>query len=271
MKIFAIINESGSDSITAYLFYYEKPKKFYIELTDNADEWNTPILLSSFAKKNIKTVNSHWSGIWVEQRIVPSDRQNLAQILKDNGLKKYDEFDLLMLSNGRCAQDDFFLSPILYDDLPENIKNRRAKKIDDIVPLNNNKILIFFRNGKIKLCDLQMICSPQSPTGILLKNNPEAVKNVRLQVGGYGICWGDNMSISDSELYENGTTVPLTKNDFYSFVANRVVNTAGAAELLGCSRQNVEDLTKRKKITPIKEFENGKLFFKSEIEKREWE
>ena len=79
------------------------------------------------------------------------------------------------------------------------------------------------------------------------------------------------MSISDSELYENGTTVPLTKNDFYSFVANRVVNTAGAAELLGCSRQNVEDLTKRKKITPIKEFENGKLFFKSEIEKREWE
>lgn len=271
MKIFAVKNESNPEIVSAYLFYYEKSKKFYIELTDDADEWNTPIILSSFVKRNIRTVNSRWSRIWVEQRIVPSDRQNLAQILKDNGLKKYDEFNLLMLSNGRCAQDDFFLSPVLFDELPEDIKKRRAKKIDDIVPMDDNRILVFFLDGKTKVCDLEKICPPKSSLSVMIKNNPDAVKNVRLQVGGYGICWGEDMSISDTELYENGVTVPLSKEDFSSFILKRVVNTAGAAELLGCSRQNVDELAKRRKITPIKEFENGKLFLKSDIEKREWE
>ena len=42
----------------------------------------------------------------MQQRIVPTDRQNLGEILRDNGLKEYDEFELLMLATGRCAQDD---------------------------------------------------------------------------------------------------------------------------------------------------------------------
>lgn len=41
----------------------------------------------------------------MQQRIAPTDRQNLGQILKDNGLDEYDEFQLLMLANGRCVQD----------------------------------------------------------------------------------------------------------------------------------------------------------------------
>ena len=40
------------------------------------------------------------SKIWVEQRIIPSDRQNIAEILRDNNLKEYDEFELLMLAMG---------------------------------------------------------------------------------------------------------------------------------------------------------------------------
>ena len=86
MKIFAIRDESMPEQFDlAYLFYYETEKRFYIELPDDADPWETPLLLSSFVKKGEKTVNSYWSKIWVQQRIVPTDRQNLGQILKDNG------------------------------------------------------------------------------------------------------------------------------------------------------------------------------------------
>ena len=113
----------------AYLIYYEKAKRFYIELPEDSDPWDVPIILSSFVKEGQYTVNSYWSKIWVQQRIVPSDRQNIGQILRDNGLKTYDEYELLMLSQGRCEQDDCYLVPLKQTDLPTEFKKRYEKKM----------------------------------------------------------------------------------------------------------------------------------------------
>ena len=119
MKIFAIRDESAIlRADLAYLLYYELEKRFYIELPEDADPWETPLMLSAFVKRGTDC-NSYWSKLWVQQRIVPPDRQNLGQILKDNHLKEYDEFDLLMLAMGRCAQDDYYLVPLNEDQLPE--------------------------------------------------------------------------------------------------------------------------------------------------------
>ena len=52
MKIFAIRDESTEEKKTlGYLLYYEYEKRFYIELPDDADPWDTPLILSSFVKK----------------------------------------------------------------------------------------------------------------------------------------------------------------------------------------------------------------------------
>ena len=62
MKIFAI--RDAADNLKkdlAYLLYYETDKRFYIELPENADPWETPLLLSSFVQKGEHTVNSYWS------------------------------------------------------------------------------------------------------------------------------------------------------------------------------------------------------------------
>ena len=148
MKIFAIRDESATQQIDlAYLLYYEVEKRFYIELPENADPWETPLLLSSFIKKGETSINSYWSKIWVQQRIVPTDRQNLGQVLRDNNLKEYDEFDLLMLSMGRCAQDDYYLVPIEEAQLPEKIRRRFDRLIEDVIPLNDFALLVFFRDG----------------------------------------------------------------------------------------------------------------------------
>ena len=113
MKIFAIRDETSKDNKDlAYLLYYELEKRFYIELPEDADPWETPLLLDSFVKRKEKTVNSYWSKVWVQQRIVPMDRQNLGQILRDNNVKEYDEYELLMWAMGRCAQDNYYLVPI---------------------------------------------------------------------------------------------------------------------------------------------------------------
>lgn len=49
MKIFAIRNEEDENrKDLGYLIYYEKPRRFYIELPDDADPWETPLMEESF-------------------------------------------------------------------------------------------------------------------------------------------------------------------------------------------------------------------------------
>lgn len=271
MKIFAIRDESAEiQKNLAYLLYYEMEKRFYIELSEGSDPWELPLLLDSFVKKKETTVNSYWSKIWVQQRIIPTDRQNITEILRDNQLDEYDEFALLMLAMGRCAQDDYYLVPIDEKDLPDEITKRFATKIEDVLPLDNYSLLVFFRDGLVKKCELEKYFAKKSEFQILLKK-PEYFEHVRMQTGGYGVSWDVNMNVTDSELYCMGRRVPLTAADFQSFVVHRVINVSEAAELLGCSRQNIMDLTKRGKLHPIKTSEKNTLYLKSEILKRNWQ
>lgn len=271
MRIFVIREEHDpQNSDIAYLFYYEQEKRFYIELPDDADPWSTPLILSSILKQGRKTVNSYWSRVWVQQRIVPSDRQNLGQILKANGLDAYDEFKLLLLNEGRCSQDDYYISEISSNDLPDSFSNRFNHKIEDVVPLSGKALLVFFRNGVTKRCEVQSILRSSKAFAPVL-NNDSVFQRVGIQIGGYGVCWGDQLTISDSDLYEIGQSVPLSQEDFATFVQQRVVTTAEAAELLQCTKQNIDDLIRRGKLHPIKEAPKSKLFLKSEILQRLWQ
>lgn len=269
MKIFAIRDDETVNKDLAYLIYYEKDKKFYIELPDNADLWETPLILSSFLKKGIKTINSYWSKLWVQQRIVPTDRQNLGSILKENDLSEYDEYELLVKSKGRCAQDNYYIIPVDVNIIQSEFADRYEKKVDNVVPLKNNRVLVFFRNGEIKICNISKICNDNRYFGPVLSSS-SVFEKVSVEAGGYGIKWGENAMISDHELYECGEIVPLELDDFVSFITNTVVSSAEAAELMNCSRQNVNDLVTRGKLHPVKAEQKNTLFLKSEIMQRLW-
>ncbi len=271
MKIYAIKNDNDN-TVFSFLIYYEIADKFYIEIADDADEWSVPFYLASFVKKGIKTVNAKQSSEWVKQRIIPPDRQNIGQILKDNNLKNYREYELLMLGEGRCAQDDFSLEQISEDSLPKCIKNRVKKRIDDVIPLpGSDSLLVFFADAKVKICKMGKIAKNYPLLERYLFLNANELKNVKIEVGGTGISWNESLIIPDAELYRYGKTIELKKRDFLDFINMRVVNTAEAAKILNCSRQNIDDLIKRGKIKPIKEMANDKLFLKSDILKREWQ
>lgn len=270
MKVFAIRDEEeyGSKDL-AYLIYYEADKRFYIELPEDADPWETPLLLSSFVKRGEKTVNAYWSKVWVQQRIVPTDRQNLGQVLKENGLYEYDEFELLMLADGRCAQDSYYLVPIEEAVVMQRFHDRYEKRVEDVIPLKYNGLLVFFRNGEVKRCDIDKMKKEDRFFKPILSS--EAIfQRAAIQTGGYGVAWGENAVISDSDLYEKGIEIPLSLEDFISFLSNRVVSTAEAAELLECSRQNINDLVARDKLHPVKTEQKNKFFLKSEIMQRLW-
>ena len=271
MKIFAIRDETdnaGKD--LAFLLYYEGEKRFYIELPENADPWETPLLLSSFAQKGERTVNSYWSRIWVQQRIVPPDRQNIGQILRENGLTAYDEYRLLVLADGRCAQDDYYLVRIDENELPEEVIKRFDEKVEDVVPLPDCRLLVFFRNGMIRKCGLKEYFMVNRQFSVLTARQ-DLFRRVKIQTGGYGIQWDETLSISDSVLYRMGRRVPLSAGDFQAFASERVVNAAETAEILSCSRQYVNELVKTGKLQPIKTSEKNTLFLKSEVLKRNWQ
>lgn len=136
--------------------------------------------------------------------------------------------------------------------------------------MENFCLLVFFRDGAVKKCDLKHYLEKTEKFGILLKKK-EYFERVQMQTGGHGVVWDINMTISDSLLYQTGKKVPLTAADFRNFVTHRVINAAEAADILGYSRQNIVDLTKRGKIHPIKSSEKNTLYLKSEIQKRNWQ
>lgn len=270
MRVFAIRSESDkSNKDLAYLLYYEKEKRFYIELPEDADSWETPLLLSSFLKRGEKTVNSYWSLVWVRQRIVPSDRQNLGQVLKENGLEEYDEFELLIAGRGCCAQDDYFLDEISEGQLLKTFSSRYEKRIEDVVPLKKGYLLVFFRDGKLKKVDVKKCSAKDLHLDAILRQD-NLFDSVMIQPGGYGVYWNERVLIADYVLYSLGEDIPLSLDDFRSFVSNRVVSTAEAIELLSCTRQNMNDLIKRGKLTPVKKEQKNTLFLKSEILQRNW-
>ena len=267
MKVFAIKDDNMDDAVLGYLIYYKNAKAFYIELPDDADPWTTPLLLSSFVKRGEHSVNSYWSQMWVEQRIIPPDRQNIGQILKENGLTEYDAFSLLMLARGRCAQDDHYLEEIPVSQLPSELIARWKTKVEDVVPLKDKRLLVFFRNGKVKIIDAKKLAEKE-PACMPYINNEIRFMQLDVQPDGYGVMWSAQAAISNSELYNNGKPVPLSLKDFCSFVQFRIIDTAQACKILGCSRQNIDDLIRRDKLHPIRSDARHKLFLKNEVLQR---
>lgn len=141
-------------------------------------------------------------------------------------------------------------------------------KVVDVVPLDNMQLLIFFENGVTKKFDVKPIIADY-PEFEDLKNS-DLFNLVRVEPGGYGISWNSDLDCSEGELWENGVEIPLTHDDFLNFAKYSLISTGEATELLGCSRQNIENLVRRGKIHPVKAYPKNKIFSRSEILQRNW-
>lgn len=271
MKIYAVRDEAEREprKDLAYLIYYESEKCFYVELPEDADKWETPLLLSSFAERGIRTVGAYYSMLWVRQRVIPPDRQNLGQILKENGLEEYDEHALLALAGGRCAQDSYYLTEIREDELPKSFAYRYRKRIEDVIPKENGELLVFFRDGSVKRCDMGELTGDDRRFSAI-RNRWELFGAVRVAVGGYELSWGENLTVADFVLYDRGKEYDFKLDDFERFAAHCLVNTSGAAQILNCSRQYVNELISEGRLRVVRQDSRNKLFLKSEVMKCRW-
>ena len=139
-------------------------------------------------------------------------------------------------------------------------------KVMSATPLTDMRLLVVFDNHVVKLFNVRDIIADFPEYAAL--ENEDLFALAKVEPGGYGVSWTSELDASEGELWENGVELPLCANDITMFVRYNLINTAEATEMLKCSRQNIEDLIRRNKITPIKAFPKGKLFLKSDIVQR---
>ena len=266
MKSYAIYDEDIDRSIPiGYLFYYEKANSFIIELCEDLDEWDAPLLFQGLVKRKIYTVSKEYSLMWVRERIIPSGRQNIGLILKNHNMNEYSEIAFLTMNNGRCIQDNCYIKEINIDELPKSIYQRMEKNIAECFITEDKELLCMFKDNSVKKVDLNKLVDKNSDISYIIEND-EFRQNIEIGVGGYSVVFNKMIDVMASDLRENGLSIPLSTRDFYNFVQRNVVDTPKAYEMLNCTRQNLSYMVSEGKLTPIVYGAKGNLYAKGDIE-----
>lgn len=266
MKICKIVDEYRNDLLTGYLFYYEKSDAYTIELSSDLTEEDAPIFFEGFIRRGIYTVDQKFSRRWVESRVVPRDRQNLGAILKDNGLKEYDTFRLLMLAEGRCAQDDCAVFPVKGSRLPEWLTERRRRTLTFAAALAPWDMILIYADESIRRTDAKKLLGRKRQTEYILAR-PDKHKDLHIMPGGAGVEWSDGVFLTADELYEEGTVLPLSRDELDAVVGSYIVDTSEICYELDCSRQYVSKLVREHGIEEFKAVGGTRLFTRAEADR----
>ncbi len=80
------------------------------------------------------------------------------------------------------------------------------RKVKSAAPLSDFKLSVQFCEGVTKIYDMKPLFE-KLPVFRRLREDPAAFACVTVDVGGYGIIWGDDLDLSCDELWENGVAV----------------------------------------------------------------
>ena len=141
MKSYEIIDADKKLHIGC-LLCYENSEDYVVELVDGIDEWTAPFLFDKYVRNVEYTIPRKASKLWVTERIIPSDRQNIGAILRNHKMKEYNTLKMLVASKGKCCQDSMYIKPI--NELPEYVISRMTMHIRECVALSDNRMLCFF-------------------------------------------------------------------------------------------------------------------------------
>lgn len=82
----------------AQLRYDPESRQWAITVSAGAGPEDVPMLTVPFVERGQREIGHEWAYRWVRERVVPSGRQNLGEVLRTHDLQEYDEFPLLASS-----------------------------------------------------------------------------------------------------------------------------------------------------------------------------
>lgn len=259
MKYFDIFDSENGYSVGT-LLYFEREKVFVVELDSDLDEWTAPLLFTAYVKRGIFTIPRAVSLAWIRERIIPSNRQNINQILKNHKIKEYDEIKFLEISEGKCSQDSLVI--IRSEILPAYVKKRMQHNISDVV-ISDDSLLVFFADNTSRKIPFEKLYNIDGVEKLM--NNAQLLESGRVGAGGYYVTFNNSIDIPAAELYKTGTKLPLTMSDFNNYVRKNILDTSEVCSILECSRQNLAYLLNKDLLKPIKEDVKGNLYQKGDV------
>lgn len=224
------------------------------------------MLFQKFVRENIYTIPRDVSAMWVKERIIPSGRQNIGAILKSAKMNEYNELILLGLSKGRCSQDGCYLEEIDYGHIPEDIRQRSDRNVEECFCVANQMVVCMFRDQLVRKVSLPMLERQFADVACVLKNQA-LMNSVKVGIGGYSITFNDSIEIPVSALRDEHVSMPLSAEDFRSFVRCNIADTTKVCDLLQCSRQNVSYLAGTGRLVPILSGTKENLYTLGNIER----
>ncbi len=88
-------------------------------------------------------------------------------------------------------------------------------KVKNVTALSDYKLSIQFSEGVTKIYNVKDLIEKNTMFQNL--QNEELFYNVKVDVGGYGIVWNDDIDISCDELFENGKTIETPFDGLMAF------------------------------------------------------
>ena len=113
-------------------------------------------------------------------------------------------------------------------------------KVKDVSALADLKLSVQFTNGTTKIYDVPPLMQRFSAFRIL--EDKTLFRDVKVDQGGYGIVWNDDLDLSCDELWENGAEVTTPFDGLISF--------SDASELWDLSKSTLRKAVAYGKIVP---------------------
>lgn len=113
-------------------------------------------------------------------------------------------------------------------------------RIQEVKPIENFILLVEFQNGVEKIYDIKKLypCLPQFKvfeTDLFLFNN------VKVDTGGYGISWNDDLDLDAEEIWENGKATGRIKS--VDLLMETGINLMKAREKMGITQKELAERT----------------------------
>lgn len=250
MKIFAIRNKNN---IFGCLFSSADYRDYYIEINDEVSPQT--VFFKLFIEKGRLVINSDWSKRYIEERAIPSNRQNIADIMKSCQMDYYNELVIFLKANGKSSMDDLYIKEIKEGELPLSIKERREKRIRDFI-YDDDRLIVFFGDNKTKV--------------FIIRNSNELkyARNEKPFLSSFGeeIIFNSKIRYTYDLLYKEGKEINFSYQSLRDYVINNVYKLSDVTQSLGYSRQFINAQEKRGKIKTIK----SGIYLKNDLIKNKW-
>lgn len=125
---FRIIDSSKRNAAPCAYLIYDENDELRIEISEGSTVDEVPAFFIPFVEKGERIISGTFAMRWLRERIVPSGRQNLGEVLRAAELNEYNELALLQNGEGRSSQDSFLVQEIKPSKDPESGKCLREER-----------------------------------------------------------------------------------------------------------------------------------------------